>query len=113
MPAIYGGHDILVLPSLIEGMPLSLLEALATAMPLVTTNTCGMADVIEDNFNGLLVPAANGPALAASIQRLRESPELRKSLGAQAQQTARRYTWDAIARQLETIFLQAVRSKRT
>jgi len=113
MPAIYGGHDILVLPSLIEGMPLSLLEAMATAMPLVTTNTCGMADVIEDNFNGLLVPAANGPALAASIQRLRESPELRKSLGAQAQQTARRYTWDAIARQLETIFLQAVRSKRT
>jgi glycosyltransferase involved in cell wall biosynthesis len=108
MPAVYASHDILVLPSLIEGMPLTLLEAIATAMPVVTTNTCGMADVIEDNFNGLLVPAANGPALAAAIQRLCESPILRRNLGAQAQQSARRYTWDAIARQMEDIFRLAV-----
>jgi len=112
MPSIYASHHILVLPSLIEGMPLTLLEAMASAMPIVTTNTCGMADVIEDNFNGLLVPAADGPALAAGIQRLCQSHELRKNLGAQAQQTAHRYTWDAIARQLERIFRLAVESHK-
>ena len=59
MPAVYAAHDIFVFPSLVEGMPLTLLEAMATGMPVVTTNTCGMSDVVEDEFNGLLVPTAN------------------------------------------------------
>jgi len=109
MPGIYATHDILVLPSLIEGMPLTLLEAMAAGMPVVTTNTCGMADVVEDGFNGLLVPPANAAELASAIKRLCESPELRKKLGTTAQETARRYTWDVIACQLERIFKLAVR----
>jgi len=40
-------------------MPLTLLEAMATGMPVVTTNRCGMADVVEDEVNGLLVAAAH------------------------------------------------------
>lgn len=111
MPALYGSHDILVLPSLVEGMPLTLLEAMATAMPVVTTNTCGMADVVEDGFNGLLVPAADGPELAGAIRKLYESPELRRKLGMAAQVTARRYTWESIGRQMERILKLAVQSR--
>ena len=112
MPALYDSHDIFVFPSLVEGMPLTLLEAMAGAMPVVTTNTCGMSDLIDHEANGLLVPAADAVALAKAIERLRNSPELRRDLGVRAQETARRYTWDRIARQLEQVFQLAADSRR-
>jgi glycosyltransferase involved in cell wall biosynthesis len=93
-------------------MPLTLLEAMAGAMPVVTTNTCGMSDLIENDANGLLVTAADAAALANAIDRLRSSPELRRTLGVRAQESARRYTWDRIARQLEQVFQLAVESRR-
>ncbi|HXJ11162.1 MAG TPA: glycosyltransferase family 4 protein [Candidatus Limnocylindrales bacterium] len=112
MPALYASHDIFVFPSLVEGMPLTLLEAMAGAMPAVTTNTCGMSDLIENEKNGLLVPAADAAALGAAIEQLRNSPESRRNLGLCAQESARRYTWDRIARQLERVFQLAVNSRR-
>jgi glycosyltransferase involved in cell wall biosynthesis len=105
--AVYSSHDIFVFPSLVEGMPLTLLEAMATGMPVVTTNTCGMADVVEDEVNGLLVPAADSEKLACGIERLCQSTELRKRLGLAAQETMQRYTWERIAEQLEKVFLLA------
>ena len=111
MPALYASHDVFVFPSLVEGMPLTLLEAMAGAMPVVTTNTCGMSDLIDNEANGLLVPAADAAALGNAIDRLRQSPDLRRILGLRAQESARRYTWDLIARQLEMVFQLAVDSR--
>ena len=105
---LYQAHDISLLPSLMEGMPLTLLEAMATAMPVVTTNTCGMADVVEDGFNGLLVPPADAEKLAQGVERLSQSSDLRKRLGLAAQETMRRYTWGRIALQLERILEMAI-----
>jgi glycosyltransferase involved in cell wall biosynthesis len=105
--AIYADHDIFVFPSLMEGMPLSLLEAMATAMPVVTTETCGMADVVEDGFNGLLVPPANTEKLVAAVERLCRSLELRERLGREAQQTMRRYTWARVTQKLEMVLALA------
>jgi glycosyltransferase involved in cell wall biosynthesis len=112
MPDLYSSHDIFVFPSLMEGMPLTLIEAMATAMPVVTTNTCGMADVVENNRNGLLVPAADTPQLAAALEDLIASGELRERLGTAAQATATQYTWDKIVPQLEHILQLAIRSRR-
>jgi glycosyltransferase involved in cell wall biosynthesis len=112
IPAVYRSHDIFVFPSLVEGMPLTLLEAMATGMPVVTTNTCGMADVVEDEANGLLVPAADGEKLAQGIERLCQSTELRKRLGLAGQETMRRYTWERIAEKLEKVFLLAALNAR-
>jgi glycosyltransferase involved in cell wall biosynthesis len=111
IPAIYAAHDVFVFPSLVEGMPLTLLEAMATGMPVVTTNTCGMADVVEDEVNGLLVPAADAEKLAGGIERLCESAKLRKRLGLAGQETMRRYTWERVTEQMEKIFLLAARDK--
>jgi glycosyltransferase involved in cell wall biosynthesis len=105
--AVYSAHDIFVFPSLVEGMPLTLLEAMATGMPVVTTNTCGMADIVEDGFNGLLVRTADAETLAAEIERLCRSVELREQLGLEGQRTARRYTWKRVTRKLEEILLTA------
>jgi glycosyltransferase involved in cell wall biosynthesis len=108
--AVYAEHDIFVFPSLVEGMPLTLLEAMATGMPVITTNTCGMADVVENEINGLLVPAADAEKLAEGIERLCRSTELRKRLGLAGQETMRRYTWERVTRQMEEVFALAARS---
>jgi glycosyltransferase involved in cell wall biosynthesis len=108
MPAIYADHDIFVFPSLVEGMPLTLLEAMASGMPVVTTNVCGMADVVEDGSNGLLVPAADAENLAKAIERLSGSPELRRQLGQEAQNAMRRYTWDHVVNKLEVVLRLAL-----
>jgi len=108
MPAVYSEHDIFVLPSLMEGMPLSLLEAMAMAMPVVTTETCGMADVVEDGFNGLLVPPADAERLAKSIGEVCDRTEMRCQLGREAQNTMRRYTWERVTRPLEELLTLAL-----
>jgi glycosyltransferase involved in cell wall biosynthesis len=109
---VYAGHDIFVFPSLVEGMPLTLLEAMATGMPVVTTNTCGMSDLVEDDVNGLLVPAADAGKLAEGIERLSQSSELRRRLGLAGQETTRRYTWERVTEKLESVFALAARDQR-
>jgi glycosyltransferase involved in cell wall biosynthesis len=114
MPALYAAHDIFVFPSLIEGMPLTLLEAMAAGMPVVTTNICGMADLVEDGFNGLSISSADSEALANATERLCRSAELRKQLGENAQQSARRFTWEKVTRELERVLsLAATRAGAT
>jgi glycosyltransferase involved in cell wall biosynthesis len=101
---LYAEHDIFLFPSLVEGLPLVLLEAMASGMPVITTDTCGMADVVEREFNGLLIPPANAAAMEEGILRLARSVELRKKLGEAARETMKRYTWERAARQLEALY---------
>jgi glycosyltransferase involved in cell wall biosynthesis len=108
MPALYAQHDIFVFPSLVEGMPLTLLEAMASGMPVVVTDTCGMGDVVEDRVNGLLVPPADVSAIVSAVDQLHDSMELRKQLGQQARETMRRYTWERVTCKLEKILDLAV-----
>jgi len=111
MASIYAAHDIFVFPSLMEGLPLVLLEAMAGGMPVVTTETCGMADIVQDDINGLLVPAANAGAIAEAVARLHSSQELRRRLGLAAQAQMRNYTWEKIAARVEAVFERAARGR--
>jgi glycosyltransferase involved in cell wall biosynthesis len=108
MQELYAEHDIFLFPSLVEGLPLVLLEAMATGMPVITTDTCGMADVVEHEFNGLLIPPANAAAIEEGILQLARSVELRKKLGEAARATMKRYTWERAARQLEALYLHVL-----
>jgi glycosyltransferase involved in cell wall biosynthesis len=110
MPSLYASHDVFVFPSLVEGMPLTLLEAMASGMPVVTTASSGMPDVVEDGFNGLLVPLADSGELARAIRKLCSSAEVRCRLGHEAQNTMRRYTWPRIAEQIEQMLILAVQN---
>jgi glycosyltransferase involved in cell wall biosynthesis len=104
MQELYAEHDIFVFPSLMEGLPSVLLEAMAGGMPVITTETCGMPDVVEDGFNGLLIPPADGRALEEAILRLVNSEELRCRLGGGARETMQRYTWERAGKMLEELF---------
>jgi len=79
--------DIFVMPSLWEGMPYALLEAMAAERPVICTNVCGLDEVVKDGENGLLIPPADSRAVAAAISRLVTDRALRKRLGTAARRT--------------------------
>lgn len=108
MQDLFASHDIFLFPSLMEGLPSVLLEAMASGMPVITAETCGMPDVVEDGFNGLLVPPADAAAIEDAVLRLAASFELRQSLGRAAQRTMARYTWERSALMLEKLFRQVI-----
>jgi glycosyltransferase involved in cell wall biosynthesis len=108
MHELFSSHDIFLFPSLMEGLPSVLLEAMASGMPAITAETCGMPDVVEDDFNGLLVPPADAQAIEQAVLRLAASPALRQRLGEAAQQTMARYTWERSALMLEKLFRHVI-----
>jgi glycosyltransferase involved in cell wall biosynthesis len=104
MQELYAEHDIFVFPSLVEGLPNVLMEALAGGMPVITTETCGMPDIIENEFNGLLIPPADALALEEAILRLANCEELCRRLGMAARESMKRFTWERTARMVESLY---------
>ncbi|OGG01221.1 MAG: hypothetical protein A3F83_16415 [Candidatus Glassbacteria bacterium RIFCSPLOWO2_12_FULL_58_11] len=78
---IYAGLDIVTLSSFNEGLPVALIEAMAAAKPVVSTNVGGVGDLILDGDNGLLVPSNDPAALAEAILFLLKNPDRRKMMG--------------------------------
>lgn len=89
--------DVIVRPSFSEGMPLSLLEAMATRVSLVVSDIAGNNDLIRDGENGLLFTSGDTGALVEKMRRLIDSPELRRSLAGAAWKEAQQYTWERTA----------------
>lgn len=79
--------DLVVLPSLYEGLPLAVLEAMAAGRAVITTRVGGVEEVVTEGQNGVLVPPAHPAALAAAIRTLVRDPELSRRLGAAGRQT--------------------------
>ncbi len=78
--------DIFVLPSLWEGLPLSLVLAMGAGLPVVSTKVAGIPEVVRDGLTGLLVPPADSTSLGQALKRLVQSPGERRSLGAAARE---------------------------
>ena len=81
MAALFATADIVVLPSYREGLPKSLIEAAACALPLVTTDVPGCREVVTHGVDGLLVPVKDAKALASAIERLHLDPVWARELG--------------------------------
>ena len=88
--------DILVRPSLTEGLPLAILEAMASRVCVIATDIPGNRDLVQDAVNGLLVPIRDPQRLAAAIRSLIENPGRRAALAAAGYETAQKYSWDGI-----------------
>jgi glycosyltransferase involved in cell wall biosynthesis len=97
--------DVFVLPSLFEGTPLTLIEAMMSGLPVVTTDTCGMRDTVRHECTGLLVPVRSPQSLVGAIDRLIDDASLRQQLGRAAHDDARtRFTWPAVAREVRVMY---------
>jgi glycosyltransferase involved in cell wall biosynthesis len=82
MPALMATADMVVLPSSYrEGVPRSLIEAAAAGLPIVTTDTPGCREVVENGVNGILVPMRDSAALAAAISKIVLDPALAACMG--------------------------------
>jgi sugar transferase (PEP-CTERM/EpsH1 system associated) len=82
--------DLFVLPSLAEGISNTVLEAMATGLPIVATDVGGNADLVEHGRSGCVVASGNAESMAASISRYLENPDLARGEGAAARERAER-----------------------
>lgn len=90
--------DVLLMPSLHEGLPYTLLEAMALKAPIIASRTGGLVEVIEHRITGLLIPVADSLGLGSAIRALYDGPELRKRLSDNARKLQQsRYSLDAMA----------------
>jgi glycosyltransferase involved in cell wall biosynthesis len=90
MVSVFSEADIVCLPSYREGLPKSLIEAAASSLPIVTTETNGCRDVVSDGINGYLVPVRDSSKLADALQKLIQNPELRQKMGVLSRKMAER-----------------------
>jgi glycosyltransferase involved in cell wall biosynthesis len=87
LPAYYSLMDVFVHPSLRDGMPNALLEAMACGKPVIATPVGGAADVIEDGKNGIFINVNDANALSEKIQELLDNPEKCAALGKNARES--------------------------
>lgn len=93
--------DLFVLPSLQEGAPLALLEAMASGLPVVASRTGGIPGILTDGREGLLVEPARPAALAAALEKLVSDPPLRRELGMRARARALEFSWQTVWKRYE------------
>ncbi len=104
--------DLVVFPSLWEGTPLTVFEALAMGKPIVATDADGLLDVLTDRKDALIVPKANASLLAGAIGELLEHPEVAASLGIESRKTGACYDIAAFVRKMERLYLMLHETSR-
>jgi glycosyltransferase involved in cell wall biosynthesis len=110
VPQILAASDVFVLSSLWEGMPLSLLEAMAAGCPAIATDVGGVREVLRHDVTGLLVPRADSDALAAAIAQSLDHPERARQRASSAQAlTLREYDKSTMIRKWEAVYLRELR----
>jgi len=102
--AVVSAFDLSVFPSLWEGTPLTVFEALAMGKTILATDADGLLDVLTHDRDALIVPKRDAPALARGIVRLIDDPALRARLGAEALVTSQQYDIAAFVRKMERLY---------
>jgi glycosyltransferase involved in cell wall biosynthesis len=96
LPSLFAAADVFVFPSLVEGMPLVVLEAMACGLPVIVTPH-GSTDVVRDGVDGFIVPAGDSGAIAARLEQLYAEPDLCRMLGQNARARAEHWSWQRYA----------------
>ncbi len=93
--SLYNNADLFVLPSMSEGSPNVLMEAMAFGVPIIASNVGGIPEIIHHEQNGLLVEAGSATALAEAINKLTDNPQLINSFKNQYKIDSKSYTMEA------------------
>ena len=109
MADLYRRARVLLNPSLADNMPISLLEAMASGTPIVTTNVGGIPYLVEHEKTALLVAPREPDAMAAATLRLVREPALAERLRVAGLEAARCYTWASVQPRLFGVYARALR----
>jgi glycosyltransferase involved in cell wall biosynthesis len=119
MPLFFSGCDVFVLPSVVDqqgnvdGLPNTLLEAMASARPVVATSVAGVPLAVKDGDNGLLVPEKQPGELSAAINLLLRAPELRAQYGeAGRRRVENELNWETTARTFSRLYENATNRRK-
>jgi len=108
MAALYREADVGLNPSLVDNMPNSLLEAMASGVPVVSTNVGGVPFIVQDRVSALLVAAGDPDAMADALITVLEDRSLRRRLAAAGLREVERYTWTRVAPVLADVYRSAL-----
>lgn len=105
IPALMRGFDAFVLPSWAEGISNTILEAMATGLPVVATRVGGSAELVDEGHTGLLVPPAQPVALASALAELVADPAKARRMGVLGRERAlRQFSLDAMVNAYDSLY---------
>jgi len=96
LPAVYAAADIFVNSSILDNQPVSILEAFAAGVPVVTTAPGDLRHMVRDGETGVLVPPGDPRAMAAAAATLFDQPERARRIAERARREAERHAWTAV-----------------
>jgi glycosyltransferase involved in cell wall biosynthesis len=96
LPELFRSAEVLVFPTLVEGMGMVALEAMACGVPVIAT-PCGPDEVVRDGIDGFIVPPCDSDAIVDRLERLYGDEGLRRQMGSEARVQAERWSWTRYA----------------
>ncbi len=104
IPEYMVASDIFVLPSLSEGFPVTVLEAMASGLPIVTTDVRGLSEIVKEGENGFLVKPENPGEIAEKVLLILEDTELRERISLSNKEKSKKYSWESVVARLEDVY---------
>ena len=111
--ALYRTADMMINASLVDNMPISILEALASGVPVVSTDAGGIPYLVEHGKTALLVSKKEPDAMAQAMLRLWRQPELSATLRRNGLAALEKYTWHSVKQQLFAVYRVALAQSQT
>jgi glycosyltransferase involved in cell wall biosynthesis len=105
LPSLYSASDIFVLPAIYENFPFAILEAQATALPVISTKVGGIPEFLTDNENGFLIDPGDSSQLTQRVLTLLQNPELAEEMGRRGRKLIEeKFAWRLITGQVTDLY---------
>lgn len=108
LPEEYHKADVFVLPSLNEGMSNTMLEALASGLPIIATQTGGSDELVRNGVNGLIVKMQDSDDLAQKLLMVIDQDQLRANMGRLSRELALTLSWESVAKQYLQLYTEVI-----
>lgn len=109
IPSLYASADCMINSSMVDNMPISILEAFASGVPVISTDAGGIPDLVGRNVTGLLVPIADSDAIAREVLRVLQDADLAADLTRAALAEAQKYAWPEVRAKWLAAYVDAAR----
>jgi glycosyltransferase involved in cell wall biosynthesis len=109
LPKEYSNANVFVLPSLNEGMSNTMLEALASGLPIIATDTGGTKELLNDGENGFIIKMKNSADIVEKIEELLKNKELGQKMALESRKMAENFSWEKVASQYAEMYQKIIK----